>query len=105
MTPVSLPTESFYISVDEKVLQWAMARIEEQFRDLLENGSQAQGIPPGVYAAGQHLNPYSLNQRGIYGTAAALLVMSRSRPSANRIGILEGLIKTSTIALPSSEIC
>ncbi len=93
MTPVSLPTESFYVSVDEKVLHWAMARIEEQFRDLLENGTQARGIPPSVYAAGQHLNPYSLNQRGFYGTAAALLVMSRSRPSPNRIGIIEGLIK------------
>lgn len=93
MTPVSLPTENFYVSVDEKVLHWAMARIEEQFRDLLENGAQAQGIPPSVYAAGQHLNPYSLNQRGFYGTAAALLVMSRSRPSPNRIGIIEGLIK------------
>lgn len=93
MTPVALPTESFYVSVDEKVLHWAMTRIEEQFRDLLENGAQAQGIPSSVYAAGQHLNPYSLNQRGFYGTAAALLVMSRSRPSSNRIGIIEGLIK------------
>lgn len=93
MTPVSLPTESFYISVDEKVLRWAMARIEEQFRDLLEKGVQARGIPPGLYAAGQHLNPHSLNQRGLYGTAAALLVMSRSRPSANRIGIIEGLVR------------
>ncbi len=93
MTPVSLPTENFYVSVDEKVLSWAMSRIEEQFRDLLDNGTQAAGIPLGVYAAGQHLNPYSLNQRGFYGTAAALLVMSRSRPSPNRIGIIEGLIK------------
>ena len=93
MTPVALPSERFYVSVDEKVLLWGMARIEEQFRDLLENGAQAEGVPPGVYAAGQHLNPYSLNQRGFYGTAAALLVMSRSLPSANRIGIIEGLIK------------
>jgi hypothetical protein len=51
------------------------------------------GIPQGFYAAGQHLNPYSLNQRGFYGTAAALLAMRRSRPSPNRIGIIEGLIK------------
>jgi hypothetical protein len=93
MTPVSLPTENFYVSVDGKVLNWAMNRIEEQFRDLLENGTQAVGIPQGFYAAGQHLNPYSLNQRGFYGTAAALLAMSRSRPSPNRIGIIEGLIK------------
>ena len=57
-----------------------MNRIEEQFRDLLENGTQAVGIPQGFYAAGQHLNPYSLNQRGFYGTAAALLAMSRAGP-------------------------
>jgi hypothetical protein len=93
MTPVSLPTEKFYISVDEKVLNKAMSRIEEQFRDLLDNGAQAEGVPPGFYAAGQHLNPYSLNQRGFYGTSAALLTISRSRPSPNRIGMIEGLIK------------
>ncbi len=93
MRPVALPTENFYVSVNEKVLQWAMTRIEEQFRDLLENGTQAAGMPEGIYAAGQHLNPYSLNQRGFYGTSAALLVMSRTRPSPNRIGIIEGLIK------------
>ena len=93
MTLVALPTQNFYVSVNEKVLEWAMTRIEEQFRDLLENGTQAGGMPEGVYAAGQHLNPYSLNQRGFYGTSAALLVMSRTRPSPNRIGIIEGLIK------------
>lgn len=93
MEPVLLPSSSFYVTVDRAVVQWAMDRIEEQFRDLLENGAQSQGIPQGVYAAGQHLNPYSLNQRGLYGSAGALLVLGRSRPSARRIEFIEGLIK------------
>jgi hypothetical protein len=93
MQPVLLPSTSYYVSVDRRVLQEAMARIEEQFRDLLENGAQAQGIPAAVFAAGQHLNPYSMNQRGLYGTAAALLALARSRPSSQRIGFIEGLIK------------
>lgn len=93
MPPVLLPSTSYYVSVDRRVLQEAMLRIEEQFRDLLENGAQAQGVPAGVFAAGQHLNPYSMNQRGLYGTAAALLVLSRSRPSPQRISFIEGLIK------------
>lgn len=93
MDPVILPSSNFYVSVDRQVLQWAMERIEEQFRDLLEHGAQAQGIPAGIYAAGQHLNPYSLNQRGLYGTAASLLVLGRSRPSSRRLEFIEGLIK------------
>jgi hypothetical protein len=70
-----------------------MSRIDEQFLDLLKNGTQTEGIPDGFYAAGQHLNPYSLNQRGLYGTAAALLVMSRAPSSPTRIEIIEGLIR------------
>lgn len=92
MRPVLLPSTSYYISIDSQVLREAMLRIEEQFRDLLEDGAQAQGLPPGMYAAGQHLNPYSMNQRGLYGTAAALLVLGRSQPSAERIKLIEGLI-------------
>jgi hypothetical protein len=34
-----------------------------------------------------------MNQRGLYGTAAALLVLSRSRPSPRRIDFIEGLIR------------
>src|SRR5450755_1345389 len=93
MQAVLLPSASYYVSADRSVLQGAMLRIEAQFCDLLENGAQAQGVPAGVRAAGQHLNPYSMNQRGLYGTAAALLVLSRSRPSAQRIELIEGLIK------------
>jgi hypothetical protein len=93
MPPVLLPSTNYYVSVDRPVLQDAMRRIEEQFRDLLENGAQAQGVPRGIFAAGQHLNPYSMNQRGLYGTAAALLVLSRCRPSPWRIGFIEGLIE------------
>jgi hypothetical protein len=93
MPPVLLPSTNYYVSVDRRVLQDAMQRIEEQFRDLLENGAQAQGVPPGIFAAGQHLNPYSMNQRGLYGTAAALLVLSRCRPGPQRIEFVEGLIR------------
>jgi hypothetical protein len=93
MDPVLLPSASYYVSVDGPVLRTAMARIEEQFRDLLENGTQAEGLPDGLYAAGQHLNPYSMNQRGLYGTAAALLVLGRSQASTQRITLTEGLIK------------
>lgn len=93
MQPVLLPSSNFYVTVDRQVTQWAMDRIEEQFRDLLDNGAQSQGLPHDVYAAGQHLNPYSLNQRGLYGTAGALLALGRSRPSARRIEFIEGLIK------------
>jgi len=93
MAPVLLPSPSYFVSVDALALRTGMARIEEQFRDLLENGNQARGLPSGMYAAGQHLNPYSMNQRGLYGTAAALLVLGRSRPSPRRIALIEGLIR------------
>jgi hypothetical protein len=93
MQPVLLPSASYYFSVDREVLRAAMARIDEQVRDLLQNGAQAQGVPPGIYAAGQHLNPYSMNQRGLYGTSACLLVLSRRGPSPGRIELIEGLIK------------
>jgi hypothetical protein len=93
MPPVLLPSSSYYVSVDRKVLREARLRIEEQFRDLLENGAQAQGVPDGILAAGQHLNPYSMNQRGLYGTAAAMLTLSRSRPTKERRRLMEGLIR------------
>jgi hypothetical protein len=93
MRPILLPSTNYYISADSRVLKEAMLRIEEQFRDLIEDGAQAQGLPAGMYAAGQHLNPYSMNQRGLYGTAAALLVLARSRPSPERIKLIEGLIR------------
>jgi hypothetical protein len=93
MQPVLLPSSNVYITVDYEALQWAMDRINANFLDLLENGAQALGIPEETYAAGQHLNPYSLNQRGLYGTAAALLVLGRSRPASRRIQFVEGLIR------------
>lgn len=93
MEPVRLPSANFYITVDPSVLQWAMDRIGTQFRELLESGAQAEGMPNDVYAAGQHLIPFSRNQRGLYGTAAALLVLARSGPSARRIEFVEGLIR------------
>jgi hypothetical protein len=70
-----------------------MKNIEGQFRDLLENGAQAAGLPDGTYAAGQYLNPYSINQRGMYGTSAALLVLARSSASPDRIRLIEGIIR------------
>ena len=57
MPAVRLPAETYYVSVDKAVLRGAMDKIEEQFRDLLANGAQAAGLPEGLYAAGQHLNP------------------------------------------------
>jgi hypothetical protein len=92
MPPVLLPSTSYYVSADRRVLREAMLRIEEQFRDLLENGVQAHGVPRAVFAAGQHLNPYSMNQRGLYGTAAALLVLARSHPTSQRNSFIRGLI-------------
>jgi hypothetical protein len=68
-----------------------MARIEERFRDLLENGAQANGLPEGCYAAGQYLIPHSIDQRGLYGTSAALLALARSAPSPSRIRLIEGI--------------
>lgn len=88
-----LPADTYYVSVDHGLLSTGMKKIEEQFRDLLQNGTQASGLPEGYYAAGQYLNPYSINQRGLYGTAAALLVFARSSPSQDRINLIEGIIR------------
>lgn len=93
MPTVRLPADVYYVSVEHAVLGSSMGKIEEQFRDLLENGAQAQGLPEECYAAGQYMNPHSINQRGIYGTAAALLVLSRSPTSHDRIKFIEGLVK------------
>jgi hypothetical protein len=93
MPAVRLPADTYYISVDKTVLSGSMGKIEEHFRDLLENGAQAVGVPSGRYAAGKYLNPHSINQRGIYGTSAALLVLARSAPSEGRISFIEGIIK------------
>jgi hypothetical protein len=88
---VRLPSETYYVSVDKMVLGASMGRIEEQFRDLLENGAQDSGLPEGCYAAGQYLNP--INQRGIYGTSAALLALARSAASADRIAYMDGIVR------------
>lgn len=93
MRAVRLPADTYYVSVDKPVLRGAMANIEGQFRDLLDNGAQATGLPEGTYAAGQYLNPYSINQRGMYGTSAALLVLARSPLSADRTRFIEGIVR------------
>jgi hypothetical protein len=93
MAPVLLPSPSYFVSVDGLALRTGMAGIEEQFRDLLENGAQAQRLPDQTRAAGQHLIPHSANQRGLYGTAAAMLVLGRSPPFDRRIALIEGLIR------------
>jgi hypothetical protein len=90
---VRLPAVNYYVAVDRPLLRSAMTRIEEQFRDLLKKGVQSAGIPDGHYAAGQYLEPYTINQRGLYGTSAALLALARSLPSPDRIGLVEGIIR------------
>ncbi|MCO6003394.1 hypothetical protein NE236_00180 [Actinoallomurus purpureus] len=93
MPAVRLPAETYFVSVDTPVLRGAMERIEEHFRDLLENGAQAAGLPEGCYAAGQYLIPHSINQRGLYGTSAAVLALARSARSPDRIRLIEGILR------------
>ncbi|WP_157518574.1 hypothetical protein [Herbidospora mongoliensis] len=70
-----------------------MAAIEGEFRDLLKTGKQAVGLLPGDYAAGQFLNPDSMNQRGLYGTSAALLALSRANPDDDRNEHITGILR------------
>lgn len=79
--------------LNQAALTEGMAAIQELFRDLVDNGRQAVGLPAGQYAAGQYLNPDSINQRGLFGTSAALLVFSRSSPSPDRTRHIDGILR------------
>jgi hypothetical protein len=60
-------------------LKSARTRIEVQFLDQVTNGAQTKGLPGPRYAAcGQYLGQLTSPHRGLHGTAAAILVLSRS---------------------------
>ena len=44
-----------------------------KFDLLLESGAQIRDLPDGMIAAGQYLNRFEFEQRGLFGTAAAIL--------------------------------
>ena len=73
-----LPATRPYRCIDEDLAETTIFSIRRKFDLLLENGAQVRGLPEGMLAAGQYLDRFEFEQRGLFGTAAAILVISSS---------------------------
>ena len=88
----SLPTTAVFNAVDSDLLATSRAHIFREFEELLLRGKQVESLPDDVMAAGQYLIPFEINQRGLYGTAAAISVVTHSDSSA-KADLLTRLIR------------
>lgn len=75
------------------MLTEAIERIGAQFENLLLHGAQVNDLPDRYLAAGMQLNRLSVEQRGLFGTAAAILVLSRLPRTDRRLEDLNSLIR------------
>jgi hypothetical protein len=87
-----LQTTKPYRCVDEDLAALTISSIRSKFDLVLENGVQGRGLPDGMLAAGQYLNRFGFEQRGLFGTAAAILVISSSIDVADGVHKLQSLV-------------
>ena len=78
---------------DVRLIDECISRVRDRFELLLTRGSQVACLPTGTLAAGQYLDQLQFVQRGLFGTAAALLVFSRSAPDTDRLRVIDALIQ------------
>ncbi|MBX6388887.1 MAG: hypothetical protein IRZ08_07790 [Frankia sp.] len=83
----------YRIFADVRLIDDCIRHVRERFGRLLTQGAQVTGLPAGTAAAGQYLDQYSFAQRGLFGTAAAVLVLSRSAPDTDRLRMIDALIR------------
>lgn len=87
-----LRTTRRYRCIDEDLADATMSSIRSRFDLLLEGGAQIRGLPDGMIAAGQYLNRFDFEQRGLFGTAAAVLVLSCTPDSNDGLRKLQELV-------------
>ncbi|MFC5288094.1 hypothetical protein ACFPM7_13625 [Actinokineospora guangxiensis] len=93
MSPLILPANKVYRCVDDELATITMARIREKFATLLSTGAQSGALPDGLLAAGQYLDQPDFDQRGLFGTAAAILVHAGGRPDDASLKAARALIE------------
>lgn len=86
-----LRTTRRYRCIDEDLAEATMSAIRARFDLLLESGAQIRGLPHGMIAAGQYLDRFGFEQRGLFGTAAAVLVLSCT-PNSDGVRKLQALV-------------
>ncbi len=93
MTHFSLPAKRKYTCVDLLLLDDSVEEIKSKFRTLLRAGAQNKDLPEDMRAAGQYLNKYDFTQRGMFGTAAAILTIAASPLDERDVDLVESLIR------------
>ncbi|WP_328443986.1 hypothetical protein [Amycolatopsis sp. NBC_00438] len=87
-----LPTTKHYRCVDEALADSTISAIRRKFDSVLESGVQRRGLPDDMLAAGQYLDRFEFEQRGLFGTAAAILVISSTPHVDNGVQKLQSLV-------------
>ncbi|MGW3964824.1 hypothetical protein ACWED2_33755 [Amycolatopsis sp. NPDC005003] len=87
-----LQTTRQYRCIDEHLADATMVAIRAKFDLLLESGAQIRDLPDGMIAAGQYLDRFEFEQRGLFGTAAAILVISNTSEIGDSFRQLQALV-------------
>jgi hypothetical protein len=90
--PFILPGPRVYGCIDEQLLDNTFNKIFERFQILLTAGHQLRDLGGRMKAAGQYLNQFDFAQRGLFGTAAALYVVSQVRPDSQSVGLAQAMV-------------
>lgn len=71
----------------------AREKIEASFVGQVTQGQQSRALPSGTLACGQFLDAHEHTQRGLFGTAAAIHVLSGRRNDRAVDGVLSSLVE------------
>ncbi|MGH7928727.1 MAG: hypothetical protein ACREQV_13135, partial [Candidatus Binatia bacterium] len=75
------------------MLDRGIESVKTKFRTLLQAGAQSDGLPADMKAAGQYLNNYGFDQRGLFGTAAAIRSISADPLHSSDVVTVESLVR------------
>ncbi|MFD9702392.1 hypothetical protein [Lentzea sp. NPDC059081] len=87
-----LPAVRQYRCVDEDLVGISMEAVKRRFEVLLAAGAQARKLPGSLVAAGQYLDRHDFEQRGLFGTAAAILVFAQAGRDEKSIETIQVLV-------------
>ncbi|WP_030467193.1 hypothetical protein [Lentzea aerocolonigenes] len=78
--------------MDEDLVRISLAAVKRRFEVLLAVGAQAKRLPGPLMAAGQYLDRHDFEQRGLFGTAAAILVFAQAGQDEKSIETIQVLV-------------
>ncbi|GLY53063.1 hypothetical protein [Lentzea sp. NBRC 102530] len=87
-----LPAVRAYRCVDEDLVRISLSAVRRRFEVLLAVGVQAKQLPGQLIAAGQYLDRHGFDQRGLFGTAAAILVLAQAGQDEKSIETIQALV-------------